>query len=153
MKMRTLLITTVLAISGLALTASAVAQTSATVHLTTTLTGAAISDGSGSADFVIARTSDAPPAVAKNKVVTKFSVVVESVAAADNSILDVFVGPAISANEPFGKFVGRIQLEHGAGALLQVDAKAPAVTQGTTITVVEHSGLTAEGRVILQGSF
>jgi len=153
MRMKTLVITAVLAISALALTAPAVAQSSATVHLTTTLRGAAISDGSGTADFIIAKSSLGPSAVAKNKVVTRFSVVVESVSAADNSILDVFVGPATSANEPFGKFVGRIRLEGGTGALLQVGAKAPAVAQGTTVTIVEHAGITAEGRIVQQGTF
>jgi len=153
MKMKTLLMTAVLAISGLALTAPAVAQSSATLHLSTTLNGAAISDGSGSADFIIAKSTPAPSAVAKSKVVTKFSVVVESVTAANNNILDVFVGPATSTNEPFGKFVGRIHLEGGAGALLQVDAKTPAIRQGSTVTVVDHAGATAEGRVVLQGTF
>jgi hypothetical protein len=122
------------------------------IRWTADLRGPTVGGATGSAEYTSFRAAVAPPSTANGKLFTKFTVVVDSVVAANSSMLDVFVGPATNPNEPLGKLVGTIEIEGGSGALVLVAAKTPAIAKGSTVSIVHH-GDTAAGVLILEGKF
>jgi hypothetical protein len=136
MKLRALLSTTMFAVVALALTVPAVGQS---LNWQIPLRSETARN-SGSADYSTLKTSH------------KFTVETLTPSLADGAKLDVFVGPASNVKEPYGKFVGTIEVDRGIGAMILVAANAPLVRDGTTVTIVEH-GETAAGVVIMKGTF
>jgi hypothetical protein len=155
MKMQTLLSSAVLSIVALALTAPAVGQSvkgpGLTIHWEIGLKGPTPRN-SGSAAYDTFRASLTPPATADGKLIRRFTVETITPELADGARLDVFLGPPTTANEPYGKLVGTIDVDGGAGAMILISAKAPFVEKGTTVVVVGH-GETAAGDLMLKGTF
>ena len=100
----------------------------------------------GTAQYYIAKpTLRQPPTPGGVEVYSRLSVVCEYFNYPDLTSLDVCVGPSTSPNEPFGKLVGQMQVKGGSATMLT--ARPPAVTKGTTVTIVN------KGAAIMQGRF
>jgi hypothetical protein len=141
MKTRTLLSTAALAIVALALTIPAVGQTSTSWKIT--LHGAD------------ARNTGVAEYSTNAELFSKFSVDTVTPDVVTGRKLDVFVGPSSSANEPYGKLVGIITVDRGAGAMVLSGAKLPPVREGTTVSIVEHEGASVNGgdSLLMKGTF
>jgi hypothetical protein len=140
MKIRTLLSTAVLAIVALALTVPAVGQSSMTWKIS--LHGAT-ARSYGTAEYFSADAAKAS---------IRFTVETTTPSLVDGTKLNVFIGPATNPREPYGKLVGTIDVDGGVGAMILSAAKAPAVHDGTTVSIIEQ-GETAAGERILKGTF
>ncbi len=154
MKVKLLVTTALLAIVALALSAPAVAQSLKGPGLGITWQVALVGStphNSGTAIYETFRATIAPPP-ALGKTLSKFIVETTTPTLSNGTKLDVFLGPGTTANEPYGKLVGTIEVDGGVGAMILIAAKVPTIEKGSTITVVEH-GDTAAGEPILRGSF
>jgi hypothetical protein len=100
----------------------------------------------GSAHYYIAKpTLHQPPTPKGLEVYSRLSVECEYFTFPDLTLLDVFVGPGKTPNEPFGKVLGKMQVMGGSAVMLT--ARPPAVNKGTTVTIV-HNGV-----AVMQGRF
>ncbi len=141
MKIKTLLSTAVLAIVALALTVPAVGQT-ASITWKIDLHGPSIRN-TGTAEYFTGAS-----------LFSKFSVDTVTPSLVNGTKLDVFLGPATSTNEPYGKLVGVIEVDGGFGAMVLSGAKTPSVRKGTTVSIVEHDESSVVGeRLIMKGTF
>jgi len=156
MKTRTVLSTAVLAIVALALAAPVVGQSlhrsGLTIHWQILLRGDA-ANAWALAEYDAATASIAPPPSPKDKLFTKFTVSAITPGMPDGTKLGVYIGPSTNPHEPYGRLVGTIEVSEGAGGMVLLAAKVPAVRKGTTVTVA-NIGPIPDGRtVILKGTF
>jgi hypothetical protein len=156
MKMKNLLSTAVLAMVALALALPALGQSlngpGLGLHWQIALSSPTPRN-SGTADYDTFRATAVPPATA-GKFIRKFIVETITPDVADGGRLDVYVGPGTTANEPYGKLVGTIEVQGGVGAMMLISASVPVIEKGTTITVVGHGETPgAAENLVLKGSF
>lgn len=71
----------------------------------------------------------------------------------DGTKLGVYVGPTKDPNEPFGKLVGLIEINGGTGGMVLINAKAPSIRKGTTVTVRNVGPIPFGHVVTLRGTF
>lgn len=147
--MKTLLRTSLLAIVALALLAPAVAQNTAGYFTSWTINLSAPDGGNaqGTAQY-ITFIAPARPEPLPGMGYIRFIVQCDYVSLPTSTPLDVFVDPGKTPKSPFGKFVGRMHVENGSASLLLAAGKAPAITKGTTVTI-----LTPERTVVMSGTF
>jgi hypothetical protein len=149
-EMKTLLKTSLLAIVALALLAPAMAQNAAGFFTTWTINLSAPNGGpdQGTAQYITFIPSDRPQPFPTMGYI-RFIVQCDYLSLPSPMPLDVFVGGrAKTPIFPYGKFVGRMQVENGSASLLLAAGKAPVVTKGTTVTI-----LTRDGTVVMSGTF
>jgi len=151
--MKTLLRASLLAMVALALLAPATAQNSAGIFTTWTINLTAPNGGTeqGTAQYITFIGADVPrhlPAMGYIRFIVQCEYV--SLPGPAPTQLDVFVGPAgpRTPNHPYGKLVGHMLVENGSASLMLFQNRAPAVTKGTTVTI-----LTREGNVLMSGIF
>jgi|SRR5579863_3230226 len=147
--MKTLLRTLFLAIVALALLAPAVAQNTVGYFTSWTINLSAPDGGTaqGTAQyitFVAPARPEPPPTMGY----IRFIVQCDNVWLPTSTPLDAFVDPGKTPKFPYGKFVGRMHVENGSAVLLLAAGKAPAITKGTTVTI-----LTPERTVVMSGTF
>jgi hypothetical protein len=156
MKAKTLLSTALLAIFALALAAPAVAQSlhgpGLTIHWQTFLRGDAANTWA-LAEYDAFTASVAPSPSPKDTLFTKFTVSAITPRLLDGTKLGVYLGPSTNPQEPYGKLVGVIVVESGVGGMVLIDAKAPVITKGTTVTVTNIGPIPFGRALTLQGSF
>lgn len=146
--MKTLLKISLLAIVSLALLAPAIAQDTPglTITWTTALAATNPNGGDGIAQLITYTPGLRPSPSARPKGYTKFIVQCEYVSLPSLTPIDVYVGPPTSPKEPYGKFVGRMQIVNGNGSLLITSPRAPFVTKGTTVWVMAHDTMIMKGQ-------
>jgi hypothetical protein len=71
----------------------------------------------------------------------------------DGTKLGVYVGPPTNPQEQHGKLVGIIEISGGAGGMVLIDAKAPLIRKGTTVTVTNIGPIPFGHVVTLKGTF
>jgi hypothetical protein len=155
MKTRTLLGTALLAIFALALAAPAVGQSlhgpGLTIHWQTFLRGDAANTWA-LAEYDAFTASIAPSPSPKDTLFTKFTVSAITPGMPDGTKLGVYLGPSTNPQEP-GKLVGVIEVSGGAGGMVLLNAKAPAISKGTTVTVANIGPIPFGHVITLQGTF
>jgi hypothetical protein len=105
-----------------------------------------VGGGSGSAQYYLATPSlHRTPNVNGSKSSAKLLVECEYLKYSDLAPLYVFLGPTQSPNEPFGKFLGQMQLSGRSATFFS--SRPPVVNKGTTVTIVRN------GVAIMQGTF
>jgi hypothetical protein len=161
-EMKTVVRTSLLAIIALALLAPAVAQDTPGLSITwtTALASPTPEGGDGIAQYLsFSEPSPSPspkPTPApmsgltpgKTNGYTRFIVQCEYVNLSGPTPLDVYVGPATSPSQPYGKLVGSMHVVNGTASLLLTTARAPFVTKGTTVTI-----MTRQGSMVMTGKF
>ncbi len=145
--MKTLLRSSLLAIIALALLAPAVAEDAAGYFTSWTINLVAPEGGiaQGTAQYITFIAPARPEPIPAMGYI-RFIVQCEYLKLPSLTQLDVFVGPG--KNPGRGKFVGRMHVVNGSASLLLTTDKAPAVTKGTTVTILNR-----EGTVVLSGTF
>jgi hypothetical protein len=83
----------------------------------------------------------------------KFTVEATTPGLPDGTKLGVFIGPSTSANEPYGKLVGIIDVREGAGGMILLAGRVPSVHKGTTVTVDILGSTPTSEHLILTGTF
>jgi hypothetical protein len=115
------------------------------VNWTINLHSPSVTGASGNAQYVVIAPSIHPsPSLGQQKGVAKLSVECEYLTFPDLTPLDVFVGPGTAPKEPFGKFIGTMQVKDGSAALLSL--RPPVIKQGSTVLVVRNGVVVMRGR-------
>jgi hypothetical protein len=156
MKTRTLLSAALLAIFALALAAPAVGQSlhnpGLSIHWQIFLRGDAANTWAV-AEYDVFTVSIAPSPTPKEKLFTKFTVSAITPGVPDGTKLGVYLGPSTTPQEPYGKLVGVIEVSGGAGGMVLINAKAPSISKGTTVTVANIGPTPVRRAIALQGTF
>jgi len=107
----------------------------------------------GTAVYETFRATAIPPATAKGKLVSKFVVETLTPDLANGSKLEVYLGPGETGNEPYGKLVGVIDVDRGAGAMILIADKVPVIREGSVVSVISHGDTAGRDNLLMQGTF
>jgi hypothetical protein len=156
MKTKAVLSTAILVVVAFALTAPVVGQnlhgSGLTIHWQIFLRGDSVNTWA-LAEYDAFTPSIAPSPSPKETVFTRFTVTATTPALENGTKLGVFLGPSTGVNEPYGKLVGIIDVNDGAGGMVLIGAKVPTIQKGTTVTVTNIGRIPNRPFMVLKGTF